>query len=92
MSPSNADPASAARSGATANGAMLDTSCPRCGGGFQCGANAGHCACFGIRLTDGLRAELAARYPDRCLCLACLSELIEADARQPTPGAKGLGA
>jgi hypothetical protein len=60
------------------SGVLLDATCPRCGGGFECGANAGHCACFGMRLTDSLRAELAARYPDRCLCLRCLRELIEA--------------
>lgn len=64
---------------------MLDTNCPRCGGGFECGVNAGHCACFGIRLTDILRAELAAQYSG-CLCLRCLGELIAADARQPVIG------
>jgi len=58
--------------------APLDVRCPRCGGGFECGANAGHCACFGIRLTDTLRTELAARYSG-CLCLTCLRELIDAD-------------
>ena len=66
-------------------GPMLDTNCPRCGGGFECGVNAGHCACFGIRLTDTLRAELATQYSG-CLCLRCLRELIEADARQPVIG------
>jgi hypothetical protein len=68
------------------SGAMLDANCPRCGGGFECGVNAGHCDCFGIRLTDRLRAELAERYSG-CLCLRCLRELIEADAHQPTIGA-----
>ncbi len=52
--------------------------CPRCGGGFDCGAQAGHCDCFGIQLGDALRAELAARYRG-CLCLRCLREL-QADA------------
>lgn len=59
--------------------ALLAATCPRCGGGFECGVNAGHCHCFGIRLTDPLRAELAARYSG-CLCLRCLRELMEAGA------------
>ncbi len=59
---------------------MQAARCPRCGGGFECGANAGHCDCFGIHLTDRLRTELAARYPDRCLCLRCLRELVDAEA------------
>ena len=68
------------------SGTLLDANCPRCGGGFECGVNAGHCACFGIRLTDTLRAELAAQYSG-CLCLPCLRELIAADAvRQPVIG------
>ena len=62
------------------NGPMLDARCPRCRGGFECGAQAGQCACDGIRLTDRLRAELAARY-DGCLCMPCLRELLERDAR-----------
>lgn len=73
-------------------GPLLDTSCPRCGGGFECGVQAGHCACFGIRLTERLRTELAAQYSG-CLCLPCLRELIEADLRrQPVIGsAKASG-
>lgn len=66
--------------------ALLAAACPRCGGGFECGVNTGHCACFGIRLTDRLRAALAERYPGSCLCLRCLRELIDADAPQPAIG------
>jgi len=62
------------------SGALLAATCPRCGGGFECGVNAGHCACFGMRLNDALRVELAERYPGACLCLRCLRELIDADA------------
>lgn len=51
--------------------------CPRCGGGFACGAQAGRCDCFELHLTEALRAELAARYTS-CLCLACLRELATA--------------
>jgi hypothetical protein len=60
----------------------LDCSCPRCGGGFACGAATGACDCFGLRLSDALRTELAARWPGRCLCLGCLREL-----SAPPPGA-----
>lgn len=68
------------------NGPMLDTNCPRCGGGFECGVNAGHCACFGIRLTERLRVQIAEQYSG-CLCLPCLRELIDADLRrQPVIG------
>lgn len=66
---------------------VLDATCPRCGGGFECGANAGDCACFGMRLTDTLRTELAARYPGRCLCLRCLRDLMDAKSSQPVMGA-----
>lgn len=64
-------------------GAMLDANCPRCGAGFECGANAGRCDCFGIRLTDAWRAELAARYPDRCLCMRCLRDVMSGAEPQP---------
>lgn len=61
---------------------MLDASCPRCGGGFECGAAAGHCDCFGIRLTEALRVELAARYSS-CLCLRCLREVMDGASAAP---------
>lgn len=50
--------------------------CPRCGGGFDCGAARGHCDCFELKLSEALRAELAQRYSG-CLCLRCLRELAE---------------
>ncbi|MET0209755.1 MAG: cysteine-rich CWC family protein [Burkholderiaceae bacterium] len=79
LPPSSPDPA-----------APEDTACPRCGGGFHCGVNDGHCACFGLRLSDTLKATLSARYPDRCLCVGCLAELA---AREPgdEPGKSASG-
>lgn len=61
------------------SGPLLDARCPRCGGGFECGVQAGHCACFGIRLTERLRNELTDRYRG-CLCMPCLRELIDREA------------
>jgi hypothetical protein len=61
---------------------MLDARCPRCGGGFACGVNAGHCDCFGLQLGERLRERLAREHPGRCLCLRCLRELAEADAAE----------
>jgi hypothetical protein len=53
----------------------LDDRCPRCGGGFQCGANdAAPCACSAVQLGAAALAELRARYTG-CLCLACLREV-----------------
>lgn len=54
--------------------------CPRCGGGFDCGAAAGACDCFELRLSAALSERLAADWPGRCLCLACLRQLADADA------------
>lgn len=53
---------------------LAEALCPRCGGRFDCGAQAGHCDCFDVQLGAALRAELAARYRG-CLCLRCLREL-----------------
>jgi len=51
--------------------------CPRCGGGFHCGANdAAPCACTALKLDAATLAELRARYTG-CLCLACLREIAE---------------
>jgi hypothetical protein len=66
----------------------LDVRCLRCGGGFECGANAGHCDCFDIHLTDALRAELSARYSD-CLCLRCLRDVMAGANPDPVQPAIG---
>lgn len=68
------------------SGPVIDARCPRCGGGFECGFQAGHCACFGIRLSERLRQQLADQYRT-CVCMACLRELMEADgSRQSVIG------
>lgn len=54
-----------------------ESRCPHCGGGFDCGAERGHCDCFELKLDAALRAELAQRWPGQCLCLRCLRELQE---------------
>ena len=65
---------------------MKATTCPRCGGGFECGAQDGRCDCFEVQLSDAQRAALASRYDD-CLCLRCLRELAApADGVQPQAG------
>ncbi len=53
--------------------------CPRCGGGFHCGAAEAHCDCFELQLSPALRQQLAAQYSS-CLCLRCLKELAAAAA------------
>lgn len=63
--------------------ALLASTCPRCGGGFECGVNTGHCDCFDIRLSEAQRAEIAARWPGCCLCLACLRDLGTAPVLTP---------
>ena len=63
-------------------GLAPNSHCPRCGGDFRCGAVGGdaHCDCFGTRLTDALRQQLARDYPQGCLCMGCLRELIRLSA------------
>ena len=52
--------------------------CPRCGGGFRCGANdPTPCACTGLKLDAALLADLRAQFKG-CLCLDCLRELAAA--------------
>jgi hypothetical protein len=49
--------------------------CPRCGGGFHCGANdAEPCACNALQLAAPTLADLRALYTG-CLCLGCLHEI-----------------
>lgn len=49
--------------------------CPRCGGGFHCGANdAEPCACAALKLDAATLAELRQQYAG-CLCLKCLHEI-----------------
>lgn len=50
------------------------STCPRCGGGFGCGAKDGHCACFELTLSAEQQAAIAARWQG-CLCLRCLGEV-----------------
>ena len=70
--------------------ALRALACPRCGGGFECGADAGHCDCFELRLSDALQAGLAQAYPGRCLCLRCLRELAAAERDAGAVGAQDL--
>jgi hypothetical protein len=48
--------------------------CPRCGGGFHCGAAENHCDCFELKLSEALRQRLLQQYSS-CLCLTCLKSL-----------------
>jgi Cysteine-rich CWC len=49
--------------------------CPRCGGGFHCGANdPAPCACATLKFDEATLAELRRRYAG-CLCLSCLRHL-----------------
>ncbi len=49
--------------------------CPRCGGGFHCGANdPTPCACTGVPLAAATLDELRQQFKG-CLCLNCLSEI-----------------
>ncbi len=52
--------------------------CPRCGGGFHCGAHdAAPCACTSVKLDAPTLAALRAQY-EGCLCLRCLQALAQA--------------
>ncbi|MBQ0929476.1 cysteine-rich CWC family protein [Ideonella sp. 4Y16] len=57
--------------------------CPRCGGGFHCGAqDPGPCACTRLQLTPEVLQAMRARWT-RCLCLACLQALSEGAPTDP---------
>jgi len=60
-----------------------NAACPRCGGSFRCGAQDRACDCFGARLDDALRRQLAEQYSS-CLCMSCLTEL-QLQAIKPPP-------
>ena len=62
--------------------AALDDTCPRCGGGFHCGAaDPGPCACSALVLTAELQARLRREYSG-CLCVRCLGELAGIEAKR----------
>ncbi|WP_397534008.1 cysteine-rich CWC family protein [Roseateles sp.] len=52
----------------------VNSRCPRCGGGFHCGAAGARCDCFDLKLSDAQRQQLSRDYSG-CLCLNCLREL-----------------
>lgn len=59
-----------------------NAACPRCGAGFCCGvAGPSPCACTTLTLPPPRLAELAGRWPGRCLCLDCLRALQAGDAK-----------
>lgn len=45
--------------------------CESCGKEFSCGADAGHCWCFEVKLSAQTLAEITKKYTN-CLCPACL--------------------
>jgi hypothetical protein len=49
--------------------------CPRCGGGFHCGArDEAPCPCTTVTLSPAQLQALQRRYAG-CLCLACLAQI-----------------
>ena len=68
-----------------------DNRCPRCDGGFHCGANdAEPCACTGLQLDEATLADLRARYTG-CLCLDCLRAQALAQTSKNTVSSAGVG-
>ncbi len=55
--------------------ALPSDRCPRCGGGFHCGAqDVTPCPCGTLTLDAALQTRLRERFTG-CLCLACLRAL-----------------
>jgi hypothetical protein len=71
---------------------LSDARCPRCGGGFHCGAqDTTPCACGTVDLTPETLVHLRERYT-ACLCLRCLREIaqmtpdaLNTDMKKPAP-------
>jgi hypothetical protein len=58
--------------------------CPRCGGGFHCGAqDTAPCPCSSLVLSPTLQAALRQRYSG-CLCLDCLQALAAQETHATT--------
>lgn len=62
----------------------MNATCPRCGGGFECGAEQGRCDCFELTLSPEQQAEIARQWTD-CLCLRCLRELSQSPQPETPP-------
>jgi len=65
--------------------------CPRCGGGFHCGAQEASCDCAGVSLDDAMRETVRLNF-EGCLCIACLRELQKWNGLDalPHPGRSAL--
>lgn len=62
--------------------AIASDRCPRCGGGFHCGAgDAAPCACTALKLDAATLADLRLQYQG-CLCLNCL-RVVAAEISRP---------
>ena len=60
-----------------------NTTCPRCGGSFQCMAGTGlPCPCAEVSLNSAQRAAIATRW-EGCLCRDCLLALKEETEHLP---------
>jgi hypothetical protein len=67
----------------TGTAAVAPDRCPRCGGGFSCGAaGPAPCPCAGVVLAPALLADLRARFSG-CLCPDCLRALAAGASPEP---------